>query len=124
MAAVELLQTAGSLALLLAAGWLFLRSTILRDFDDRRHNLLVQLLFAAVFALSANLLQLLICEILGMMDPRWACSCCLCRFCTCRRGPVWPIEPGEVVAHRAPARHRGAAASQAGPAIVIVPLLG
>jgi hypothetical protein len=33
-------------------------------------NALVQLLFAAVFALSANLLQLLIFEILGPMDPR------------------------------------------------------
>ena len=50
--------------------WAFLRSTILRHYDAaHRRGATVQLLFAAVFALSANLLQLLLCEILGMMDP-------------------------------------------------------
>lgn len=70
MGALDVLQTVGSLAALLVAGWLFLRSTILQNYDaSHRRNLVVQLLFAAVFALSANLLQLLICEILGMMEP-------------------------------------------------------
>jgi hypothetical protein len=72
MAGLALLQTGGSLAALLVAGWLFLRSTILRSYDaPHRRNALVQLLFAAVFALSANLLQLLIFEILDLMDSRW-----------------------------------------------------
>ena len=71
MAGLVLLQTGGSLAALVAAGWVFLRSTTLRDYDaTHKGNAVAHLLFAAVFALAANLLQLLICEILGMMDPR------------------------------------------------------
>ncbi|EFN56411.1 hypothetical protein CHLNCDRAFT_144997 [Chlorella variabilis] len=59
-----------SLVGLLLCGWLFLRSTILTHYDARhRRNSVVQLLFAAVFALSANLLQLLVFEILDLMDP-------------------------------------------------------
>ncbi|PRW44958.1 tyrosine--tRNA ligase cytoplasmic [Chlorella sorokiniana] len=70
MAGLALAQTGGSLAALLVAGWAFLRSTILRHYDAaHRRGATVQLLFAAVFALSANLLQLLLCEILGLMEP-------------------------------------------------------
>lgn len=70
MSTLDVVQAAGSLGALLLAGWLFLRSTILANYDaSHRRNAPVQLLFAAVFALSANLLQLLICEILGMMEP-------------------------------------------------------
>lgn len=76
MSGLAAAQTAGSLAALMVAGWAFLRSTTLRDYDaSHRRNLVVQLLFAAVFALSANLLQLLICEIMGVMDPRWVLCC-------------------------------------------------
>jgi hypothetical protein len=65
-----------SLVGLLLAGWLFLRSTILTQYDaSHRRNLVVQLLFAAVFALSANLLQLLVFEILDLMDPRCVARC-------------------------------------------------
>ncbi len=70
MSGLALAQTGGSLAALLVAGWAFLRSTILQHYDAaHRRGATVQLLFAAVFALSANLLQLLLCEILGLMDP-------------------------------------------------------
>lgn len=70
MAGMDGAVPGGSLLLLLLAGWLCLRSTILANYDAaHRRGAVVQLLFAAVFALSANLLQLLICEILGMMDP-------------------------------------------------------
>ena len=70
MAGLALLQIGGSLAALLGAGLAFLRSTTLRDYDaTHKGTALAQLLFAAVFALSANLLQLLICEILGWMEP-------------------------------------------------------
>lgn len=57
-----------SLLALAAAGWRFLEGSVIRDFEERRAG--VELLFSAVFALSANLLQLLLCEILGLMDPR------------------------------------------------------
>ena len=70
MPSLAVAQAGGALAALLVAGWAFLRSTILRHYDAaHRRGATVQLLFAAVFALSANLLQLLLCEILGMMDP-------------------------------------------------------
>ncbi|KAL4421835.1 hypothetical protein ABPG77_001624 [Micractinium sp. CCAP 211/92] len=70
MAGMDGVVPGGSLLVLLLAGWLCLRSTILANYDAaHRRGIVVQLLFAAVFALSANLLQLLICEILGMMDP-------------------------------------------------------
>lgn len=72
MSGVALAASGGSLLALTGAGWAFLRSTILRDYDaaHRKDHRPAQLLFAAVFALSANLLQLLICEILGVMEPR------------------------------------------------------
>lgn len=74
-----------SLVGLLLAGWLFLRSTILTQYDaSHRRNLVVQLLFAAVFALSANLLQLLVFEILDLMDPR-----CVARCGVQSDAPVW-----------------------------------
>jgi hypothetical protein len=73
------LVPAASLAGLLLCGWLFLRSTILTQYDAAsQRNILVQLLFAAVFSLSANLLQLLVFEILDIMDPGcdapWRCQ--------------------------------------------------
>ncbi|KAI3426358.1 hypothetical protein D9Q98_008730 [Chlorella vulgaris] len=69
MASLALTPVLSLLGLLLA-GWLFLRWTILTHYDaSHRRNPVVQLLFAAVFALSANLLQLLVFEILDIMDP-------------------------------------------------------
>jgi hypothetical protein len=73
MASLALAPVLSLLGLLLA-GWLFLRWTILAQYDaSHRRNPVVQLLFAAVFALSANLLQLLVFEVLDIMDPRCGC---------------------------------------------------
>ncbi len=62
----ELLVCGVCLLLLLVGGWLFLNYSLYRDFENRNH--VVQLLFATVFALSANLLQLLLFEIVGVLS--------------------------------------------------------
>lgn len=62
----ELLLCGLVLLLLLAGGWLFLNYSLYRDFENRNH--VVQLLFSSVFALSSNLLVMLLFEILGVLS--------------------------------------------------------
>ena len=64
----ELLIGIACLLLLFMIGRVFLEHSVYRDYEDR--NLSVQLLFSAVFALSANMLQLLLFEILDIFTPR------------------------------------------------------
>ena len=68
MSALDVVPCGASLLLLMVAGWAFLKRSIYPDTEEGNPG--VQLLFAAVFALSANLLELLLCEILGLLDPR------------------------------------------------------
>ncbi|GAB4817352.1 hypothetical protein N2152v2_004398 [Parachlorella kessleri] len=67
MTGAELLVCGVCLLLLLLGGWLFLNYSLYRDFENKNH--IVQLLFATVFALSANLLQVLLFEIVGILSP-------------------------------------------------------
>eukprot|EP00887_Chlorella_sp_A99_P004233 scaffold15.g4233.t1 len=64
---LDVLLSGASLLALGLGGWWFLDRSIYRDHEER--NVGAVALFAAVFALSANLLELLLCEILGLMDP-------------------------------------------------------
>lgn len=64
------LVVGGSLLGLFVAGWLFLEYGLYRDAEQK--NRPAQAMFAAVFALSANMLQLLVFEILGVLEPGWA----------------------------------------------------
>eukprot|EP00899_Mesostigma_viride_P020542 jgi/Mesvir1/2848/Mv13934-RA.1 len=64
-------------------GWLFLNRQLYSDYEQK--HIAVQVLFSAVFALSACLLELLVFEILGLLEEqyRWmtwrmALSCLLC----------------------------------------------
>lgn len=68
MTGLELLLCGASLLLLLAGGWAFLNYSLYRDFENKNH--VVQVLFSAVFALSSNLLLMLLFEILGVMTQR------------------------------------------------------
>mmetsp|Transcript_21307 Transcript_21307/g.64114 ORF Transcript_21307/g.64114 Transcript_21307/m.64114 type:complete len:476 (-) Transcript_21307:3142-4569(-) len=64
----EALIVGGSLLGLTTAGWLFLNRSLYRGHDDK--DPVVQVLFAAVFALSVNLLMLILFEILDLMSVR------------------------------------------------------
>eukprot|EP00873_Tetraselmis_striata_P001407 jgi/Tetstr1/421671/TSEL_012610.t1 len=63
----EWLVVAGSLAALFGAGWAFLRLNLLyNDFEEQ--STVVQALFSLVFALSSNLLELVIFEVTGALS--------------------------------------------------------
>ncbi|KAK9815635.1 hypothetical protein WJX72_007232 [[Myrmecia] bisecta] len=68
MALVEALIITGSFGTLFVAGWLFLNHSLYRDFEEK--DTIVQVLFSAVFALSVNLLQLVLFEILDVLSHR------------------------------------------------------
>lgn len=65
---IDLAIGIGSLLVLFMAGRIFLEYSVYRDYEDR--NVAVQLLFSAVFALAANMLELLLFEILDILQPR------------------------------------------------------
>ena len=66
MTGLELLVVGGSLLLLFLGGWWFLAYSH-QEMEER--ETLVRVLFATVFALSGNMLQLLLFEILGVLEP-------------------------------------------------------
>ncbi len=68
MGLIDLLVVGGSLLALIAAGRLFLSRSVYRDFEGR--NPAANVLFVAVFALSACMLELLVFEIMDVMDVR------------------------------------------------------
>jgi uncharacterized membrane protein len=68
MGLIDLLVGGGSLLVLFAAGRLFLAHSVYRDFEGR--NPAANVLFAAVFALSACMMELLVFEIMDVMDVR------------------------------------------------------
>ena len=55
-----------SLAVLYLSGRLFLRQTVYRDYEGRAP---VARLFSAVFSLCSFMLEMLMMEILGILDP-------------------------------------------------------
>ena len=68
MSSSDLLLGFGSLVALFIAGRVFLERSVYRDFE--RRSAAAHVLFAAVFALSASMLELLVFEILGVMDVK------------------------------------------------------
>ena len=66
MTGLELLVVGGSLLLLFLGGWWFLAYSY-QEMEER--ETLVRVLFATVFALSGSMLQLLLFEILGVLEP-------------------------------------------------------
>eukprot|EP00850_Spirogloea_muscicola_P002678 SM000010S04316 [mRNA] locus=s10:971591:975426:+ [translate_table: standard] len=67
-AALEAGVAGGSLAGLFVAGWWFLQARLYKDYEEKRAG--VDVLFCAVFALSTNLLQLVLLEMLPLLGKR------------------------------------------------------
>ncbi len=95
MALVELFLAGGCLILLFIFGWIFLQQSLYKELDDsetliqacanlkflphswtletashKTDRLVVQGIFSLVFALSVNLVQLILFEILGLLSYR------------------------------------------------------
>ena len=93
MAVLEVFLIGGSLTLLFVSGWVFLQQSLYKELDDGETFLqarvihakadrrvpsvrltlavFVQGIFSLVFALSVNLVELILFEILGFLPYRW-----------------------------------------------------
>jgi hypothetical protein len=67
MGLADALIGVASVGALYIAGRKFLAHSVYRDFESRSSA--AQILFALVFALSAFMMELLVFEIMGYMDP-------------------------------------------------------